>query len=86
MAWEDIWHVTYLLRGALVGKSNERRVLERPRRIWENNIKVDLREVEWEGGSIDWIDLAQNRDRLWFPLKAVINLRVLQNARTFMSS
>jgi hypothetical protein len=46
---------------ALVGKPEGRRPLRRPRRTWENNIKMDLREVGWEGA--DWIDLAQDRDR-----------------------
>jgi hypothetical protein len=43
-----------------VGKPEGRRPLGRPRRRWENNIKMDLREVGWE--AIDWTDLAQNRD------------------------
>jgi hypothetical protein len=41
---------------ALVGKPEGRRPLGRPRRRWEDNIKMDLREVGWEGA--DWIDLA----------------------------
>jgi hypothetical protein len=41
----------------LVGKPEEKRTLGRPRRIWEDNIKLDLQEVEC--GSLDWIDLAQ---------------------------
>jgi hypothetical protein len=46
----------------------------RPRRRWEDNIKMDLREVGWE--CMDWIELAQNRDR-WRALEnAVMNLRV----------
>jgi hypothetical protein len=46
---------------ALVGKPEGRRPLGRPRRKWEDNIKMDLREVGWDGA--DWIDLAQDRDR-----------------------
>jgi hypothetical protein len=46
---------------ALVGKPEGRRPLERPRRRWEDNIKMDFREVGWEGA--DWIDQAQDRDR-----------------------
>jgi hypothetical protein len=42
----------------------ERRPLRRPRHRWEKNIKMYLREVGW-GGGIDWIDLAQDRDRWW---------------------
>jgi hypothetical protein len=46
---------------ALVGKPEGRRPLGRPRRRWEDNIKIDLREVGW--GGMDWINLAQDRDR-----------------------
>jgi hypothetical protein len=44
---------------ALVGKPEGRRPLGRPRRRWEDNIKMDLREVGW--GGVDWIHLAQDR-------------------------
>jgi hypothetical protein len=47
---------------ALVGKSEGRRPLERPRRRWEDNIKMNLRKVGC--GGADWVDLAQDRDRL----------------------
>jgi hypothetical protein len=60
---------------ALVGKPEGRRPLERPRRRWEDNIKIDLQEVGWEGG-MDWINLAQNRDRWRALVNAVMNLRV----------
>jgi len=47
--------------GVLVGKPEEKRPLGRPRRRWEDNIKMDLQEV---GGEVmDWIELAQDRDR-----------------------
>jgi hypothetical protein len=46
----------------LVGKSEGRRPLGRPRRRWLDNIGMDLVEVEW--GDVDWIVLAQDRDRL----------------------
>jgi hypothetical protein len=45
----------------LVENSEGKRSLERPRRRWENGIRVDLREIGW--GSIQWIHLAQDRDR-----------------------
>jgi hypothetical protein len=45
----------------LVGKPEGKRPLGRPRRRWVDNIKIDLREIGWDG--MDWIDLAQNRDR-----------------------
>jgi hypothetical protein len=56
---------------ALVGKPEGRRPLGRPRRRWEDNIKMDLREVGWWG--VDWIDLAQDRRALVY---TVMNLRV----------
>jgi hypothetical protein len=59
---------------ALVGKPEGRRPLGRPRRRWEDNIKMDLREVGW--GGIDWINLAQDRDRWRALVNAVMNLRV----------
>jgi hypothetical protein len=59
---------------ALVGKSEGRRPLGKPRRRWEDNIKMDLREVGW--GGADWINLAQDRDRLRALVYTVINLRV----------
>jgi hypothetical protein len=43
----------------LVRKPEGKRPLGRPRRCWVNNIKMDLREIEW--GGMDWIDLAQDR-------------------------
>jgi hypothetical protein len=51
----------------LVGKPERKRQLGRPRRRWENNIKMDLQEVWCE--STEWIDLAQGRDR-W---RALVN-------------
>jgi hypothetical protein len=59
---------------ALVGKPERRRPLGRPRCRWEGNIKMDLREVGWEG--MDWINLDQDRDRWQALVNAVMNLRV----------
>jgi hypothetical protein len=59
---------------ALLGKPELRRQLGRPRRRWEDNIKMDLREVGC--GGIDWMDLAQNRDRWRAFVNRVMNLRV----------
>ena len=58
----------------LVGKPEGRRLLERPRRRWVDNITVDLQEVGC--GYVDWIGLAQDRDRWRMLVSAVMNLRV----------
>jgi hypothetical protein len=58
----------------LVGRPEGRRPLGRPRRRWEDNIKMDLREIGF--GDVDWIDLAQDRDRWRAFVNTVMNLRV----------
>ena len=58
----------------LVGKPKGKRAIGRPRRRWEDNIKMDLQEVGC--GGMDWIELAQDRDRWRALVTAVINLRV----------
>ena len=58
----------------LVGKLEGKRPLGRPRRRWEDNIKMDLHKIGW---GMDWIDLAQDRDRWWALVNAVMNDRVL---------
>jgi hypothetical protein len=59
----------------LVGKPEGKRTLGRLRRRWEDGIKVDLREIGW--GGVEWIQLAQDRDRWRAVVSAVMNLRVL---------
>jgi hypothetical protein len=66
----------------LVGKPEGKRPLERPRRRWEYGIKMDLREIGW--GGVEWIHLAQDRDRLRAVVNAVTNLRVLA-PRSYLS-
>jgi hypothetical protein len=56
----------------LVGKSEEKRLLGRHRHRWEDNIKMDLHEVGC--GGMDWIELAQDRDRWQALVNAVMNL------------
>jgi hypothetical protein len=58
----------------LVGKPEEKRPLERPRRRWVDNIKIDLREIRWD--CMDWIELAQDRDQWRALVNTVMNLRV----------
>jgi hypothetical protein len=58
----------------LVGRPEGRRPLGRPRRKWGDNIKMDLREIGFE--DVDWINLAQDRDRWRALVNTVMNLRV----------
>ena len=58
----------------LAGKPEGRRPLGRPRRRWEDNIMMDLREVGC--GCVDWMELAQDRDRWRALVSVVMNLRV----------
>jgi hypothetical protein len=60
--------------GILVRKSERKRQLGRPRRTWVDNIKTDLREIEWDG--VDWIDLAPDRDQWRALVNTVMNHRV----------
>jgi hypothetical protein len=68
----------------LVGKPKGKRPLGRPRYRWVDNIKMDLSKIGWD--SMDWIDLAQNRDQWRALLSMVMNLWVPQNAGKFLSS
>jgi hypothetical protein len=58
----------------LVGKPERRRPLGRPRRRWVGNIKIDLREIRWDG--MYWIDLAQDKDEWRALVNTVMNFRV----------
>ena len=57
-----------------MGKTEGKRPLRRPRRRWEDNIKMGLQELRCEG--MDWIELAQDTDRWRALVNAVMNLRV----------
>jgi hypothetical protein len=58
----------------LVRKPEGKRPIGRPRRRWVDNIKMDLREIEW--GGMHWIDLAQDRYQCRALVNTVMNLRV----------
>jgi len=62
------------VRRVLVRKPEGKRSLGRPRRRWEDNIKMDIQEVG--GGCEDWMELAQDRDRWRALVSTVMNLRV----------
>ncbi|KAJ4438918.1 hypothetical protein ANN_14872 [Periplaneta americana] len=61
----------------LVGRPEGKRLLGRPRRMWADNIKMDLREVGYDGR--DWINLAQDRDQWRAYARAAMNLRPLRH-------
>jgi hypothetical protein len=56
----------------LVGKSERKRPLGRPRCRWKDNIRLDLRETEWEG--VDWISVTHGRDQWRILVNTVMNL------------
>jgi len=68
----------------LVGKPEEKRPLGRPRRRWEDNIKMDLQEVGGVCG--DWMELPRDRDRWRALVGTVMNLWVPKNAGNFLTS
>jgi hypothetical protein len=68
----------------LGGETCWKKPLARPRRSWEDNIEMDLEVVAW--GSMDWIDLALDRDRWLALVNAVVNRRVPYNAGNFLTS
>jgi hypothetical protein len=77
MRWA--WHVagigeTRNIYTILMEKPEGKRPLGRPRRRWVDNIKIDLREIGWDG--VDWVDPAQDRDQWRALVNTVMNLRV----------
>jgi len=67
-----------------VWKPEGKRPLGRPRRRWDDNIKMDLQEVRC--GGVDLIELAQDRDRWRALVNAVMNLRAPYNSGNFLTS
>jgi len=82
-ACSTVWTKKGVYR-VLVGKPAVKRQLGKHRRRWEDNIKMDLQEVGYRG--VDWIELAQDRNRWRALVSAVMNLRVPHNAGNFMTS
>jgi hypothetical protein len=58
----------------LVDEVKVKRSVGKSRRRWQDNIKMDLTEIGWEG--VDWIHLAEDRDRWWAVVNTVMNLQV----------
>jgi hypothetical protein len=69
---------------SFVGNLEGKRPLVRPRRRLWDNIRMDLKEVGWEG--VDWIHLAQDTDQWRAVVNTVTNLRVPQNSGNFLTS
>jgi hypothetical protein len=67
----------------LMRKPEGKRSLGRPRRIWEDGIRMDLREIGW--GSVQWIQLAQDVDQWRVLVNTVMNLRVMVPRCSFVS-
>ena len=87
MRWAG--HVAHMREGrgvyrVLVGKPEGKRPLGKPRCRWEDNIKMDLQEVGC--GVMDWIELAQDRDRWLALVNAVMNIWVPENVGNFLTS
>jgi hypothetical protein len=57
-----------------IGEPEGKRPLGRTRRRWEDNVRTDLKEIEWEG--MDWMHLAQGRDQWQAVVNTVMNFRV----------
>ena len=75
--WRGVYRV-------LVGRPEGKRLLGRLMHRWEDNIKMNLQEVGC--GGMDWIELAEDRNRWWALVNAVMNIRVSYNAGNFLAS
>jgi hypothetical protein len=87
MRWTERVACTQERRGVyrvLVEKLEGKKPLGRPRRRWEDNIRMNLQEVGC--GGLDWIELAGDMDRWRARVNAVMYLRVPQNAGNFLTS
>jgi len=70
--------------GVLVGRPGKRRPFGRPRRRWEDSVKMNFNEVSF--GGMNWIELDQDRDSWQALVNAERNLRVTQNVGDFVTS
>jgi hypothetical protein len=68
----------------LVGKPEGKRQLGRRRLRWEDNIKMDLSDIAWEG--VAWVDLPRSRDKWWAVVDAVMNLGFCKEKGNLMTS
>ena len=75
--WRGLYRV-------LMGKPDGSKPLGRTRHRWKDNIRMDLQEVGC--GGMDWIKLAQDRDRWWAVMNVVMNLWVPKNVAKFLTS
>jgi hypothetical protein len=66
-----------------VGKPARKRPLRRPTHRWEDNIKIDLKELGWDG--MDWGDLAKDRNQWRAFVSMVMNLRIPKKFAKFLS-
>ena len=82
--WRRALHHVVIKYRVLLGKPEGKRPLGRHRHRWVNNIRIDMQEMGC--GHLDWIGLAQDRDRLRTLVSAVMNLRVPWNTGNFLTS
>jgi hypothetical protein len=68
----------------LIGKREGKRQLGRYRRRWEDNIRMYLREIEWE--AVDWMHLSQDREIWRVLVNTVMNLRILKKVGNYLIS
>jgi hypothetical protein len=76
---EDKWNAYR----ALVGKPEIKRLVGRPRRELEDNIKMGIRKIWWD--SMDWVHLAQDRDQWRALVNSIMNFQVTQNVVKFLN-
>jgi hypothetical protein len=67
----------------LVGRPKVKKPLGRSRRRWEDNIRIDVREIGWE--VVDWMNMAEDRDQWRTVVNTVMNLRVPEEAENFLA-